>query len=78
MLAKAAIPGSVLWPLLLGSGLTLVAQWFTLSYQTTRQRQASRADRQEARLLALQKLLEEVEGLFVMKRGVRSRSLAVH
>jgi hypothetical protein len=61
MLAKAAIPGSVLWPLLLGSGLTLVAQWFSLSYQTARQRQARRADRQEARLLALQDLLGEVE-----------------
>ncbi len=64
-LAKAAIPGSVLWSLLLGAAVTLVgtalAQWFSLAYQTGRQRQARRADRQEARLLALQDLLEEVD-----------------
>ena len=60
-LAKGVIPGSVLWPLLLGSGLTLVAQWVGLAYQTTRQRQARRADRQETRLLALQDLLGEVD-----------------
>ena len=64
-LAKAAIPGSVLWPLLLGAAVTLVgtvlAQWLSLTYQTSRQRQARRADRQETRLLALQDLLGEVD-----------------
>ena len=43
-LAKAAIPGSVLWSLLLGAAVTLVgtalAQWFSLAYQTGRQRQS--------------------------------------
>jgi hypothetical protein len=64
-LAKAAIPGSVFWPLLLGAAVTLVgtvlAQWLSLAYQTSRQRQARRADRQETRLLALQDLLGEVD-----------------
>jgi hypothetical protein len=62
----------VVWPLLLGSGLTLLAQWFGLSYQTTRQRQARRADRQEARLLALQDLLGEVEE--AVRRAMAARS----
>jgi hypothetical protein len=76
-LAKAAIPGSVLWPLLLGAVVTLVAtalaQWFSLAYQTGRQRQARRADRQEARLLALQDLLGEVDESVRQAMAARSK-----
>jgi len=76
-LAKAAIPGSVLWPLLLGAAVTLVgtvlAQWLSLAYQTGRQRQARRADRQEARLLALQDLLGEVDDC--VSRAMAHRSV---
>jgi hypothetical protein len=64
MLAETAIPGSVLWPLLLGSAVTLVstllAQWVSLSYQTRRQREARRADFQRTTLLQLRELLEEL------------------
>jgi hypothetical protein len=76
VLAKTAIPESVLWPLLLGSGLTLLAQWLSLAYQTTRQRQARRADRQEARLLALQDLLGEVDE--AVRRAMDARRALAH
>lgn len=72
MLAKAAIPGSVLWPLLLGSGLTLLAQWSNLAYQTRRQREARRADFQRTTLLQLRDMLGEVdEGV---RRAMDARS----
>jgi hypothetical protein len=59
--------------LFLGSGLTLLAQWSSLAYQTSRQRQARRADRQETRLLALQDLLGEVEEAVRRAMAVRAR-----
>ena len=77
MLAKAAIPGSVLWPLLLGATVTLVstvlAQWWSLAFQTRRQRQARRADRQEVRLLALEELLGEVDEAVRRAMDARAR-----
>ncbi len=77
MLAKAAIPGSVLWPLLLGATVTLVstvlAQWWSLAFQTRRQRQARRADRQEARLHALEELLGEVDEAVRRAMDARAR-----
>jgi hypothetical protein len=57
VLAQAAIPGAVLWPLLLGAAVTLVstvvAQWSSLAYQTRRQREARRADFQRSTLIQI-------------------------
>jgi hypothetical protein len=47
--------------LLLGSGLTLLAQWSSLAYQTRRQQEARRADFQRTTLLQLRDLLGEVD-----------------
>jgi hypothetical protein len=55
----------VVWPLLLGSAVTLVstliAQWANLGYQTRRQREARRADFQRTTLLQLRDVLGEVD-----------------
>jgi hypothetical protein len=55
----------IVWPLLLGSAVTLastlIAQWANLGYQTRRQREARRADFQRTTLLQLRDLLGEVE-----------------
>jgi hypothetical protein len=65
------------WKILLGAVValagTLLAQWSSLAYQTKRQRQARRADHQEARLLALQDLLGEVEDAVARAMLVRAR-----
>jgi hypothetical protein len=69
--------GDVLWPLLFGSALTLVttllAQWSSLAYQTSRQRQARRADSQRATLLQLQNTLLEVQGVVDRAMDTRRR-----
>jgi hypothetical protein len=56
--------GDVLWPLLFGSALTLVttlaAQWFSLDFQTKRQREARRSDVQRSALLQVRDLLVEL------------------
>jgi hypothetical protein len=73
VLAKAAIPGEVLWPLLLGSALTLLAQWSGLGYQTRRQREARRADFQRTTLLQLRDMLGEVDEAVRRAMDARSR-----
>ena len=69
--------GDVLWPLLFGSALTLVttlvAQWSSLAYQTSRQRQARRADSQRTTLLQLQNTLLEVQGVVDRAMDTRRR-----
>jgi hypothetical protein len=78
-LAKAAIPGSVLWPLLLGTAVTLVstvlAQWASLTSQTRRQREVRRADFQRATLLALQQLLGDVDDAARRAKNARWEAL---
>jgi hypothetical protein len=53
-----------MWQLLLGSAITLVstllAQWFSLNYQTKRQREMRRADFQRTTLLQLRDSLREL------------------
>jgi uncharacterized membrane protein YhiD involved in acid resistance len=62
VLAKESTPWVALGVALLSGGvLGVLGSWAGLFYQTSRQRQARRADRQETRLLALQDLLGEVE-----------------
>jgi hypothetical protein len=60
--------GDVLWPLLFGSTLTLVttlaAQWFSLAFQTKRQREARRADFQRTTLIQLRDTLGQVFEVF--------------
>ena len=57
--------GDVLWPLLFGSALTLVttvfAQWFSLDFQTKREREARRSDFQRSTLLQLRDALGELD-----------------
>lgn len=82
MLAKLAATGSALWPLLLGSAITLVstllAQWTSLSYQTRRQREARRADFQRTTLVQLRDALDElgqdIRGVFVARGEALERA----
>jgi hypothetical protein len=82
VLASAAIPGSVLWPLLLGSAVTLastvVAQWVSLSYQTKRQREVRRADFQRTTLLqvrdALDDLFQGIRAVFIARDEALERT----
>jgi len=64
VVAAAAIPGSVLWPLLPGSAVTLVStvavQWASLTYQTKRRREARRADFQRTTLLQVRDALDDL------------------
>jgi hypothetical protein len=57
--------GDVLWPLLVGStltlGTTLLAQWFSLDFLTKRQREARRSDFQRTTLLQLRDALGELD-----------------
>ena len=53
-----------MWQVLLGSAITLVstllAQWFSLSYQANRQREMRKADAQRTTLLQLQRDLKQL------------------
>jgi hypothetical protein len=72
--AKESIPWAALGVALLSGGvLGVLGSWAGLFYQTSRQRQARRADRQETRLLALQDLLGEVEEAVRRAMAVRAR-----
>jgi hypothetical protein len=57
---------------LLGSGLTLLAQWFGLRYETRRQREARRADFQRTTLIQVRDLLGEVEEALGRAMGARA------
>ena len=71
-----------MWQLLLGSAITLVstllAQWFSLNYQTKRQQEMRRADFQRTTLLQLRDALRElglsVTQVFVLQGEVRQRT----
>ena len=72
--------GDVLWPLLLGSALTLVttlvAQWSSLAYQTKRQREMRRADFQRTTLLQLRDAVAELDDAMWELMHVRREALA--
>jgi hypothetical protein len=71
---EVSIPWAALGgALLAGVALTVLGQRLSLRRQTRRQRQARRADRQEARLLALQDLLGEVEDAVRRAMAARAR-----
>jgi hypothetical protein len=82
VLAQSAATGSALWPLLLGSAITLVstllAQWTSLAYQTRRQREARRADLQRTTLVQLRDALDElgqgIQGVFVARGEALERT----
>jgi hypothetical protein len=72
--------GDVLWPLLLGSALTLVttlvAQWSSLAYQTKRQREMRRADFQRTTLLQLRDTVAELDDAMLALMHVRREAQA--
>lgn len=73
--------GSTLWPLLVGAAITLAgtvsARWFSLVFETRRQREARRADFQRDTLVQIRDVLLEldkgIEGVFAARGKIASR-----